>query len=87
MKAYYVFDVNKEQDHIVLPEIDGRADVDKDTMELFISVRPAFEKLSLSPLNGLKPEQLGRVVATRDHDGDVCIIDADLWRQRMRHYH
>jgi hypothetical protein len=31
----------------------------------------------------VKPEEFGTVVATRDDQGDVCIAQEDLWRERM----
>jgi hypothetical protein len=31
-------------------------------------------------------EDFGTVVATRDDGGDVCVIDHELWKERMEHY-
>jgi hypothetical protein len=32
------------------------------------------------------PEDFGVVIATRDDNGDVCVMDQDKWRERMEHY-
>jgi hypothetical protein len=34
----------------------------------------------------VSPEDFGVVIATRDDDGDVCVIDHALWRKRMAYY-
>jgi hypothetical protein len=34
----------------------------------------------------VSPEDFGVVIATRDDDGDVCVIDHALWRKRVEYY-
>ena len=83
MTAYYVYDAKKALDLIVIPETDRMVNVDRRALDMFISVSPDFEQLQGRPLNGLAPDTLGIVVATRKKDGDVCILDVELWQNRM----
>jgi len=46
-------------------------------------VEPDFSKYAGDPLNETPPEALGVIVATRESDGDVCIVEEALWQQRM----
>jgi hypothetical protein len=57
--------------------------VDKDAMERFIAVTPDFAKWKGQACTFVKPEEFGTVVASRDDQGDVCIVNQDLWRERM----
>ncbi len=68
---------------MIIPEKDITVTVDRQIMNAFISVHPDFDQWSGSPLNGLNPESFGQVVATRDDQGDVCVVDTGLWQQRM----
>jgi hypothetical protein len=52
-------------------------------MERFISVKPDFAGWTGQSCAFVKPEEFGAVVATRDDQGDVCIVQQDLWRERM----
>ena len=84
MRAYYVYDEKKDQDHIIIPDADVRTPANRLNMEEFIGVRPDFTRIVGQPLNDLAPTVFGRIVATRDDDGDVCVADSRLWQQRMR---
>jgi hypothetical protein len=86
MIAYYVHDDKKEEDLIVLPELGCTVSVTRQCMEDFISVNPDFAKWSGNSCDDLSPEDFGTVVATREDRGDVCVINHDLWRQRMTYY-
>jgi hypothetical protein len=83
MIAYYVYDKNKDKDHVVLPDMDCIVEVDGKLMEAFIAVEPDFKSWSGSVCGELSPEAYGTVVATREEAGDVCILNSELWRQRM----
>jgi len=83
MLAYYVHDDKKAQDYLIIPEIDLTIPVDRHIMTDFISVRPAFSQRTGVALNSLKPDAFGRIVATRDDQGDVCVVDIALWQKRM----
>jgi hypothetical protein len=83
MKAFYIHDEKKRSDIIVVPEIDSMVPVNRAVMEMFIAVEPDFSGYAGKPLNGLPPETFGKIVATRETDGDVCIIETSLWRGRM----
>lgn len=83
MRAYLVHDQKKEQDLMILPEKNLTVPVNRRVMTDFISVRPNFSQWSGSDLKGLAPETFGRIVATRDDAGDVCVIEASLWQERM----
>ena len=83
MKAFFVFDEKKDEDLVVIPEIDTMVAVSREIMEEFIAVTPDFSKCSGDRLNEMPPESLGVVVAMRKTDGDVCIVEEALWRQRM----
>ena len=84
MRAYFVYDVKKDKDHLVIPDTNILTDVDRSIMAIFIDVKPDFSNIGGRRLNDLPPNAFGRIVATRDDDGDVCIADPDLWPQRMR---
>ena len=86
MIAYYVHDDKKEADLIVLPDPGCTVSVTRERMEDFISVNPDFSKWSGNSCSDLAPEDFGVVVATREDTGDVCVINHDLWRQRMQYY-
>ncbi len=83
MKAYFVFDQEKRSDLFVTPENDRMVLADKDTMFQFISAQPDFSQWRGEPLNNISPDTLGVVVASRQEDGDVCIIEEALWQERM----
>ena len=57
--------------------------VDRNAMERFISVTPDFANWTGQACAFVDPEEFGTVVATRDDQGDVCIVRQDLWRERM----
>jgi hypothetical protein len=86
MIAYYVHDSKKKDDLIILPEMECAVAVDKDRLEAFISVDPMFAKWSGDACANISPEDFGTVVATRDDDGDVCVINQELWKSRMLYY-
>ena len=83
MRAYFVHDSAKESDSIVVPELDMLVAVDREAFDLFISARPDFSRFSAVPAGGLSPRSFGKIVATRDDDGDVCVKNDVLWQQRM----
>jgi hypothetical protein len=83
MIAYFVHDSKKASDTIYLPALNCFVSVDKAAMERFISVKPDFANWTGQACSFLKPEEFGTVVATRDDQGDVCIVQQDLWRERM----
>lgn len=86
MLAYYVHDDKKENDVIVLPDMGCTVPVDRERMEAFISVNPDFTTWSGDACSDFSPEDFGIVVATREDQGDVCVINHEIWRQRMEHY-
>ena len=86
MIAYYVHDKKKDIDLIVLPEMGCSVAVDTARMEAFISVSPQFADWSGDACGELSPEDFGTIVATRQDRGDVCVVNHDLWRQRMAHH-
>ena len=83
MIAYFVHDQRKKSDTIYLPNASCFIPVDKAAMERFISVKPDFASWTGQACAYVKPEEFGVVVATRDDQGDVCIVQQDLWRERM----
>ena len=83
MRAFLVHDEKKEIDLIVVPEQEWLVDVNRDVMNDFISVNPDFTKWTGRALKGLTPESFGQIIATREEKGDVCIVEASLWHQRM----
>jgi hypothetical protein len=86
MIAYFVHDSKKEKDLIVLPDRGCSVEVTPQLMETFISVDPVFASWSGDSCADFAPEDFGTVVATRDDGGDVCVMDHEVWRQRMEHY-
>ena len=83
MIAYFVHDQQKASDSIYLPDLGCFIPVDKNAMERFISVKPDFANWTGQACALVNPEEFGTVVATRDDQGDVCIVRQDLWRERM----
>ncbi|MCU0604571.1 MAG: hypothetical protein MUC33_18120 [Desulfobacterales bacterium] len=83
MIAYFVHDPQKQSDTIYLPDMSCFVPVDKAAMERFIAVKPDFANWTGRACTFVKPEEFGTVVATRDDQGDVCIVRQDLWRERM----
>ena len=86
MIAYFVHDSKKQSDLIVLPDMGCAVNVDAERLETFISVAPVFAEWSGDACSGLAPEDFGTVIATREEGGDVCILDGDIWQDRMAHY-
>lgn len=86
MIAYYVYDHKKEDDVIVIPNRECTVPVDKERLESFISVDPMFASWPGDACGLVSPEDFGVVIATRDDNGDVCVIDQQRWRERMEHY-
>ena len=83
MIAYFVHQKRKGRDTIYLPVMGCFVAVDQAAMERFISVKPDFANWTGQACAFVKPEEFGAVVATRDDQGDVCIVKQDLWRERM----
>jgi hypothetical protein len=83
MIAYFVHDEHKTSDTIYLPDMGCFVPVDRAAMERFISVKPEFAKWTGQACVFVKPEEFGTVVASRDDQGDVCIVRQELWRERM----
>lgn len=83
MIAYFVHDQQKMSDTVYLPDMGCFVPVDRAAMQRFISVKPDFAKWNGQVCTFVKPEAFGTVVASRDDQGDVCIVRQDLWRERM----
>jgi hypothetical protein len=86
MIAYFAHDTSKDLDLIILPDADTRTTVDPDKMRTFIAPQPDFSAWAGEACGGLAPDQFGTIVATRDDQGDVCVVDPVLWRERMARY-
>jgi hypothetical protein len=86
MIAYFVYDPAQKSDTIYLPDLGCFVPVDKAAMERFIAVKPEFAGWTGRTCAYMKPEEFGTVIATRDDQGDVCIVKQDLWRERMLTY-
>ena len=86
MIAYYVHDSKKENDVIVIPDRECTVPVDRERLEAFISVDPVFASWPGDACGLVSAEDFGVVIATRDDNGDVCVIDQQLWRERMEFY-
>ena len=86
MKAFFVHDKNKQADILVVPERDCLIPVNRAVMEMFIAVAPDFTRHKGHGLNSLPPESFGHIIATRESDGDVCIVDGYIWQQRMGYH-
>jgi hypothetical protein len=83
MIAFFIHDAKKQSDIMAVPETDSMVPVNRAVMEAFIAVEPDFSGYVGQRLKGLPPETFGQIVATRKADGDVCIVETSLWRQRM----
>ena len=86
MIAYFVHDPKTGADIIVIPEMNCAVPADRRTVDAFISPNPVFAEWSGDACAHVSPEQLGKVAATREEDGDVCVVDEALWRKRMEYH-
>lgn len=86
MIAYFVRDSKNEKDLIVIPDKGCSVEVTPQHMETFISVDPLFAGWTGDSCEDVAPEDFGTVVATRDDGGDVCVMDHELWKERMAYY-
>ena len=86
MIAYLVINRLNRQDTIVLPEIGCSVPVDSKRLQAFISPAPDFANWSGDACEGMAPEQFGDVIASREDCGDVRVVNAELWREKMEHY-
>ena len=86
MIAYYVYDEKKENDTIVIPDMGCSISVNADIFEKFISVSPDFTHGSGDSCGQLSPEDFGVVIASREEQGDVCVVNDEMWRKRMFFY-
>ena len=83
MIAFFVHDSTTGNDMIVLPEMACAVAVDRNIFEKFISPSPNFAEWSGDACDIVSPGDLGVVAASRDDQGDVDILDQELWRKRM----
>ncbi len=86
MIAYFVHDPESHQDMIVIPDMGCSVPVNAERFEDFISVNPDFGQWSGGACDTVSPQDLGTVIATRVNTADVCVVNQDLWRERMFHY-
>ena len=83
MIAYFVHNQRKNTDTVYLPDRGCFMAVDPAVMERFIAVKPDFANWTGQACAVVEPEEFGTVIATRDDREDVCIVQPDLWRERM----
>ena len=86
MIAYYVYDAENNHDTIVLPDMGCQVPVNPERFQDFISVDPVFAKWSGDTCGDLNPNDMGKVLATREEGGDVCVLKDRLWQNRMNHF-
>ncbi|MBI9084434.1 MAG: hypothetical protein JEZ11_12610 [Desulfobacterales bacterium] len=86
MIAYFVHDSRKEIDFIILPDAGLSVTVSADKLDQFIAPQPNFSQWEGIACPNLDPNRFGKVIATRDDQGDICVLDATLWEQRMRRH-
>lgn len=83
MIAYFVHNARKNMDTVYLPDRACFMAADAAVLERFIAVKPDFADWTGQACAVVEPEEFGTVVATRDDQGDVCIVNQELWRERM----
>lgn len=83
MIAFFVHNSETRSDVIVLPERGCSVPVDRKILEAFISPAPNFADWSGDACANVSAEDFGTVAATRDDQGDVKVMDEELWRRRM----
>lgn len=86
MIAYFVHNNDTDADLIYLPDSQCIVSVNRERMEAFISVEPDFASWSGDNCEAVSPEEFGGVIATREDKGDVCILNPELWKERMMSY-
>lgn len=85
MIAYFIHDPERQRDTLLVPEMACAAPADSARLRAFISPQPDFAALLTGETcQFLDPEHFGIVIATRASDGDVCVVNPELWQQRMR---
>lgn len=86
MIAYFVHNREKNDDKIIIPYMGCSVSVTPERFEKFISVDPSFSQWQGEECTDVKPEDFGTVLATRAEGEDVCILEKDLWRERLELY-
>jgi hypothetical protein len=86
MLAYFVHNEETDQDVVVLPDTACSTLVDRQNLENFIAAKPDFMSWAGDSCVDPRPEDFGKVIATRDDTGDICVVDEALWKARMTHY-
>jgi len=86
MIVYFVHNPETQSDLMVMPDMGCAVSVTPDRFETFIAPDPQFKEWTGDACGDLVPENFGTVIATREPLGDVCILDHDLWRDRMAFY-
>lgn len=86
MAAYFIHNSKTETDVIIMPDMQCSFPVDAERMEAYIAVSPKFGAWSGDACGVVDPEDFGTVVATREEGGDVCILNEDIWKERMKYY-
>ncbi len=86
MRAYFVYNPEKNVDKIFIPSTKCCVSVTSEQFEKFISVNPVFSQWEGENCKDVKPEDFGTVVATREDGEDICILQKDLWHERIGVY-
>lgn len=81
MIAYFV--TLRNQDTVVIPAREVAQPVDRTILRSFLAEDPDFATWQGEPLAGRKPEDFGKVLATREDGAPPLILDQELWNQRV----
>jgi hypothetical protein len=81
MIAYYV--KKDEDEFIIIPETDQVISADSQSIKEFISPSACFKTWLGMHHENVKPEDFGKVIATRNDDGDIQVKDEDVWKKIM----
>ena len=77
---------NDEGEFIIIPETDQVVTADSQSLKEFISPSACFKTWIGMHHEDVKPEDFGKVIASRDDDGDIRVIDEEVWKKVMLTY-
>jgi hypothetical protein len=83
MIAYFVHHGQSSTDTIYLPEKRCCYPVDRTLLAAFLGTGPDSACWSEDGCIEVPPEEFGEVIALRDENGDMNVINHELWQQRL----
>jgi hypothetical protein len=74
---------NENGEFILIPETEQVITADKENTKAFVAPSPCFKTWIGVHHENLSPEAFGKIIASRDDEGDVAVKDDEAWRKVM----